>query len=121
VALAQPLTIDQGADWPGTRFWIVDAAGNPKLLGTPMSAYGLIVDPTTGEMVFEWSSDPTAEQGRIFWQGSTLIPTCTAAQNRLWTFRAAPYALYLTDPAAPPADRTILVSRDTVYLTRALG
>jgi hypothetical protein len=119
MALAQPLTIDQGADWPGMRFWVVDAAGTPKLLGPPMVASGFIV--ADGARVFEWSSDPTPEQGRIFWLGSTLIPTCTAAQNQLWTFRVARYELYLTDPAAPPADRTIRVAAEAVYLNRSLG
>jgi hypothetical protein len=118
-ALVQDFHIEQNADWPGMAFWIVDAAGNPKSLSPSMTVDGAIV--YGGARVFEWSSTPTPEQGPVLFAGSTLIPTVLAAQSALWAFTNAPYELYLTDPAAPPADRRTRVGKGTVYLSRSLG
>jgi len=118
-ALHKDLYLDQGADWPGEAFAIVDADGNPKILGPSMIATGVIAD-RDGAPLFTWSNNPTIEQGLVQFQGQFFIPTVTAAQTLLWRFANAPYQLYLEDPAAPLADRKIRVGDGTLYLSRAI-
>lgn len=119
-ALEKDLYIDQGADWPGLGFGIVDSVGNPKTLNGSMVASGAIAGPD-GAPVFTWSNNPTSEQGLVIFQGSLFIPTVDAAHNELWTFNNARYQLYLLDPAAPVGDREIRVAQGTVYLSRKIG
>jgi hypothetical protein len=120
MAFQKDLEIDQGADWPGEGFGIVDSVGNPKILTPRMVASGAIAGPD-GTPVFTWSSTPTPEQGLVVFQASLYIPTVDAAHNVLWTFSNAPYQLYLHDPDAPFGDRDIRVAEGTIYLSRKIG
>lgn len=120
-ALVRDLCVEQGSDWPGEAFYIVDALGKPKTLTSSMTAWGAIGLPGYAP-AFTWSSagtDPAV--GRIQFVDDTLIPIVTAAQSALWAFTNLPYQLYLTDPAGPPGDQTIRVARGTVYLDRQIG
>lgn len=119
-ALVRDLHIEQGADWPGDAFYIVDSLGNPKILGPSMTAEGSIAG-RDGRPVFTWSNHPGPGQGLIVLQGQLYIPTVLAEHNQLWTFNNAPYQLYLLDPAGPAADREIRVAEGTVYLSRKIG
>lgn len=119
-ALVQDFQLEQGADWPGWAFHIVDAAGNPKTLTSGMVGSGYI-GPTGGPAIFTWSTAPAAGQGLITLVGTTFTPTVTAAQTRLWGWSNMPYQLYLFDPAAPVGSQTIRVARGTIYLDRTNG
>jgi hypothetical protein len=119
-ALERDFHIEQGADWPGEQFYIVDAVGNAKILAPPMIATGSIVDPISGVTLLTWSNSPTAGQAQIVFTGNLYIPTITADLTLPWTFRTARYQLYLYDPAAPVADQTIRVGQGTVYLSRKI-
>lgn len=120
MALQRDLKIEQGADWPGEGFGIVDSVGNPKNLTGRMVASGAIAGPD-GSAIFTWSSNPTPDQGLVIFQGSLFIPTIDAVHNVLWMFTNAPYQLYLHDPDGPPGDRDIRVAEGTVFLSRKIG
>jgi hypothetical protein len=121
VTLVQDVTIQQAADWPGWAYYVVDSLGAPKQLAAPMTAWGFIGQP--GRVpIFRWStSPPDAVTGLITFDGTTLIPTCTAEQTAAFQFSNAPYQLYLRDPAGPPGEQTIRVAEGTVYLDRSNG
>lgn len=119
-ALVKDLYIDQGADWPGEAFGMVDALGNPKMLNPAMTGYGAIGG--RGGPIFTWSNNPVDDSvGLIVFQGPLFIPQVSAAQNELWTFHNAPYQLYLIDPAAPVNDQETRVAQGIVYLSRKIG
>jgi hypothetical protein len=119
-ALDKDIYLEQGADWPGEQFYMVDAAGNAKILAPPMIGSGSIVDPISGATLLTWSNAPTAGQGLIVFSGNLFIPTITKDLMTSWTFRTARYQLYLYDPAAPTADQTTRVGQGTVYLSLQL-
>lgn len=121
-ALRKDLYIEQGADWPGEAFSIVDSLGNPKTLDNlTMIATGSIAGPRGKGEVFTWSNAGTdPAQGLVLMQGPLFIPTVTADQTLDWTFTNALYQLYLFDPAGPPGDQEIRVGEGTVYLSRKI-
>lgn len=116
--LVYPLTIPQGADWPGVDFPILGPDGLPYDL-TGCTAQGMIrPDPESMSVFYTWSSSPTTGQGLIVLSGTTLTIRVLAVESALWTFRTGVYDIVVTNPAAPIGLQFSRVVMGTVHVSR---
>ena len=99
--LVYPLTIPQGADWPGVAFPILGPDGQPYDLTGCTARAQIRVDPDGVNPLFTWSTSPGTGEGTITLTGSSLAISVLASQSALWTFTEGVYDIVLTNSAAP--------------------
>lgn len=117
-AVEVDLHIEQGADWPGIAFPILDDNNEPVDL-TGCSALGQIRktarDP---EVLFAWSTGLTVlGGGLVVFTGNLVAISVLGTASTLWTFTAARYDLELHNPNAPLGQRDIRIARGAVYVS----
>lgn len=116
-AVEVDLHIEQGADWPGIGFPILDANNEPVDLGG-CTALGQIRklprDPTA---LFSWSTIPMFGQGLVVFVDNLVTISVLGDASALWTFATARYDLKLTNPNAPVGQRLIRVASGAVYVS----
>jgi hypothetical protein len=116
-AVEVDLHIEQGADWPGIAFPILDDNNEPVDL-SGCSALGQIRktarDP---EVLFAWSTAPVFGGGVVVFNGNLVAISVLGTSSTLWTFTAARYDLELHNPNAPLGQRDIRVASGAVYLS----
>jgi hypothetical protein len=116
-AVEVDLHIEQGADWPGIAFPILDDTNEPVDL-SGCSALGQIRktarDP---EVLFAWSTAPVFGGGVVVFTGNLVAISVLGTSSTLWTFTAARYDLELHNPNAPLGQRDIRVASGAVYLS----
>jgi len=116
-AVEVDLHIEQGADWPGIAFPILDDNNEPVDL-TGCSALGQIRKTARDPVVlFSWASFPPSGQGLVVMTGNLVAITVLGTASSLWTFTSARYDLELHNPNAPIGQRDIRVASGAVYLS----
>lgn len=99
------LTFKQGAS-SAVTLTVVDAAGQPITSTTGYTIQAQIRRTTTGPVLFEWNTTPTAAQGTATFTYdagppavSSVTLSSTDEQAALWLFRLARWDCFLTNPA----------------------
>lgn len=116
--LVYPLTIPQGADWPGVDFPILGPDGSPYDL-TDCTARGQIrVDPESETALYTWNSNPGLGEGLIVLSGSTLTIRVLAVESALWAFRRGVYDIVVANPDAPVGLQFSRVVMGSVHVSR---
>lgn len=115
-AVQVDLRIEQGADWPGLAFPILDEEGQPYDL-TGCTARGQIRSARNVEPVlFAWSTDPGEDEGLITLSGNTLTIRVLGEESSRWAWRRGQYDIELTNPAAPVGKQRFRIAEGSVYL-----
>lgn len=103
----------------------VDRLGNVITNPTGYTIRAQIRRTSTGPVLFEWNTTPSAAQGNAvltYTPGppavSTTTLTHTGAQSALWTFRLAQWDVFLMAPGQEPALLAAGVVRVRPYITR---
>jgi hypothetical protein len=110
------LCIEQGADWPGLAFPILDEEGQPYDL-TGCSAKGQIRRrKDTDAVLFAWSSDPGEDEGLITLADSTLTIRVLASESDEWDWRSGVYDIELTNPSAPVGKQVWRIAQGNVII-----
>lgn len=115
--LVYPITIPQGADWPGINYPILGPTGQPYDLTGCTAKSQIRPSPGADEVYFTWSTSPTAGQGLITLSGSTLTIRVLAVESALWFFTAGSYDIVVTNPAAPVGLRVSRVAMGSVTVS----
>lgn len=96
---------------------IVDADGDPLDVTGWAVAAALVETDEAGQrcdVVAEWSTTPTGDQGQATAVGSTVTLTITPAMSSAWTWRRGVLQAEITEPA--PSSRTGRVIDEVCYL-----
>jgi hypothetical protein len=117
--LFYPLTIPQGADWPGVDFPILGPAGQPYDLTGCTAKAQIRGDPDPfNPALYTWSTSPTAGEGLIVLSGTTLTIRVLAVESAPWEFTRGVYDILLTNTAAPVGQRVSRVVMGPVSVSK---